>query len=541
MRGVHVTDFKARALTAQTARPKGAQAPLVGQFGQWIRLIHELRELTAPEEITNHGGQSLRIDEFLGSQFLRLRVQKHHAVARQTFRARQSDPALILHQFAHRANAAAAEMVNIINRAFATAQTDEILDSRDKIFLFEDAAFVLGVKAQLLLNLIAPHPAQIVAARIKEQALEKLTRIRGRRGIARTQLVIDFLQRVVGAGNATFLADALQNQPVIPAHIHHVNRGNTGGLQLFQQVRGNRLKFLDQYTLAVRIHHVIFDHAAFELLRLGFGHVELFKGVEQPQQFLIRAIAQGAQECHRQEFAAALFAIQIDIQQVRGVKLHFDPGAPVGDDAERMQQHAVGMHRLLKANAGRAVQLADNHAFGAIDDKSALLGNQRDFAHEHRFFADFILGLQTESHMQRSRIRFAFLQALQRGLLGRRDFILHEIQDIVPVKAMNGEHFLEYGLQTNMFAPVGRHIHLQKLMVRASLNLNEIRQLDNVRQLAKIYPVNHPCHLLVGGENHNIQKTGTPRGHILCLGAAFTQLGKGYLMVTLAPAASSCF
>ena len=42
---VHVADVEAGALAGQTARPEGREPPLVGDLGQRVRLVHELREL----------------------------------------------------------------------------------------------------------------------------------------------------------------------------------------------------------------------------------------------------------------------------------------------------------------------------------------------------------------------------------------------------------------------------------------------------------------------------------------------------------------
>jgi hypothetical protein len=49
---MHVADFEACTITRETAWPKGRKTALVGQLGERIRLIHELRELAPPEEVT---------------------------------------------------------------------------------------------------------------------------------------------------------------------------------------------------------------------------------------------------------------------------------------------------------------------------------------------------------------------------------------------------------------------------------------------------------------------------------------------------------
>ncbi len=262
-------------------------------------------------------------------------------------------------------------------------------------------------------------------------------------------------------------------------------------LQLLQQILRDRLELLDQDALAVGIHHVGLHHPVFQLLGLGLGHIDLFERIEQAQQFVVAAIAQCAQERRRQEFTAALLAVQVDVQQIGGVELHFDPRAAVRNDPEGMQQRPVRVDRLLEADARRTVQLAHNDPFGAVDDERSLLGDQGHFAHEHGFLAHLRLVLQAEGHMQRGRVRLAFLQAFESGMLGRRDLEFYEVQRAVPIVAFDGKYLLEHRLQTDGAPFVRRRLHLQKFLVRAGLDLDQIRQLDHVRQLSKIHPVNH--------------------------------------------------
>jgi hypothetical protein len=63
---MHVADFEACAIAGQTARPESRQAALVGQLGERVDLVHELRKLAAAEEVTDDGRQGFGIDELLG-------------------------------------------------------------------------------------------------------------------------------------------------------------------------------------------------------------------------------------------------------------------------------------------------------------------------------------------------------------------------------------------------------------------------------------------------------------------------------------------
>src|SRR3954471_12076312 len=61
MRRMNVAHFESRAIARETAWSQRRQAALVRQFGERIRLIHELRELRAAEEIANDRAERLWI------------------------------------------------------------------------------------------------------------------------------------------------------------------------------------------------------------------------------------------------------------------------------------------------------------------------------------------------------------------------------------------------------------------------------------------------------------------------------------------------
>ena len=60
---VHVSHLESGALTRQTAGAKGRQTALVGDLGQRVRLVHELREGVGAEEGVDHRRDSLGVDQ----------------------------------------------------------------------------------------------------------------------------------------------------------------------------------------------------------------------------------------------------------------------------------------------------------------------------------------------------------------------------------------------------------------------------------------------------------------------------------------------
>ncbi len=58
VRRVYVTHFKAGTLTGQTARAECRNTALVGDLGQRVVLVHELRQLAGTEELFHRGRSS---------------------------------------------------------------------------------------------------------------------------------------------------------------------------------------------------------------------------------------------------------------------------------------------------------------------------------------------------------------------------------------------------------------------------------------------------------------------------------------------------
>ncbi len=108
--------------------------------------------------------------------------------------------------------------------------------------------------------------------------------------------------------------------------------------------------------------------------------VDLVDAVEGPQNLLVGFEAERAQKHRAVELA---LAVDAHIKQVLEVVFELHPAPAVGNDfAEE-----VSLRRnALEEHAGRAVQLRNDDALGAIDDEGAVVRHQRNFAEE-----DFLL------------------------------------------------------------------------------------------------------------------------------------------------------
>ncbi len=294
MRRMNVADFKARAVAGKTARPEGRQAALVGQFGQRIDLVHELAQLRAAKEIADDRRKRLRIDEFLRRHRLDALVEQRHALLDEAFGARETDAALVGEQFADRADAAAAEMVNVVHAALALFEAEQIFGRGHQIVLGQNARAVLVLEAELLVDLVTADAAQIVALGIEEQPLEQRAGVGGGRRIARTQPAVNVLERLFLVLGRVFL-EALDDDAFVHGRVHDLDLGHAEFGDLLDHRLGQRLERARNHQAFLRVHGVLDQNAVrqtFELL--GFLDREFLDFVEQLQDFLVRAADRAA-------------------------------------------------------------------------------------------------------------------------------------------------------------------------------------------------------------------------------------------------------
>ncbi len=141
VRGVHVADFEAGAFARQTARSKRRETPLMRDLGERIGLIHELRELARTEELAYGGHHGLGVYQVVRHG------RRHFLVDRHLFfdgalHAHQTDAELVFEQFADRAHAAVAEVIDIVDYADTFAQLEQVADGVVEVFRMQDARIV---------------------------------------------------------------------------------------------------------------------------------------------------------------------------------------------------------------------------------------------------------------------------------------------------------------------------------------------------------------------------------------------------------------
>ena len=140
-------------------------------------------------------------------------------------------------------------------------------------------------------------------------------------------------------------------------------------------------------------------------------------GVERAQNVFARAQAQRAEENRSQKLA---LTIDAHVEHVLLIVFKFHPGSAVRND---LAEEIGAVVCRLKEHARRAVQLADDHTLGAIDNKCAVGGHQWHVTEKDLLLLNvadgavaslriFFIDRQAHGHLERRRIGHAALFAL---------------------------------------------------------------------------------------------------------------------------------
>ena len=139
---VHVAHVEAGAVARETAGTQRREPALVRQLGQRVRLVHELRELRAAEELLHRRDDRADVDQRARRRLVR--VDDRHALAHDALHAQQADAELVLDQLADGAHAAVAQVVDVVRVADAVVELDLRADDRLEVARLQDADLLVG-------------------------------------------------------------------------------------------------------------------------------------------------------------------------------------------------------------------------------------------------------------------------------------------------------------------------------------------------------------------------------------------------------------
>ena len=372
---VDVADVEPGALARQAARTERRQAPLRRQLGQRVGLVHELAELAAAEELLHRRHDRADVDEGVRGGLVDL--LDRHALAHDALHAEQADAEGVLDQLAVGADAPVAEVVDVVLRVQPAVALDEVADDRRDVLLGDRPLLALELEAhargdavELLVELVAADPTEVVAAEVEEEALDELARVLTRGRVARAELLVD-LDQGLGLGVGEVLVERARDERVVGVGV---------------------------------------DRA------------------EQRGDLVVLLVADRAQQGRRRDLA---LAVDLDPQLVLVVRLELEPRTAVRDDLGA-EQHAARRQvlRLAVVDARRPDELADDDALGAVDDERALVGHPRVVAHVDALALDLagLLDEELDVDVQRLAERQVLRPALLLGVLGLTELVVEELE-----------------------------------------------------------------------------------------------------------------
>ena len=357
------------------------------QARERVVLVHELRQLRGAEELLDRRHHGADVDQGLRGD--RLDVLRGHALTDDALHAGQAGADLVLDQLADVAQAAVAEVVDVVDLdgelasgalegRLAVVQRDDVLDRGDDVLEGQRRVAELVVETELAVDLVPADLGQVVALLVEVEVVQEgLGGLTGRR-LARAQLAVDVEEGVVLAGRVVLL----QGEP----------------------------------------HRLVVA----ELLEdLGLAHAE---GLEEDGDRLLA------------------LAVDAHADHVALVDLELQPGATARDDLGGVDVLVGGLVRgALEVDARAADELGDDDPLGAVDDEGAALGHEREVAHEHGLALDLARGgvHELRGDEQRGGVGLVPLLALVDGVLDVLEAVVAERQRHGAAEVLDRRDLLE--------------------------------------------------------------------------------------------------
>ncbi len=545
---MHVADFKASTLAGQTARSKSRQAALVGDFRKRVGLVHELRKLRGTEEFTNSSSSRLRVDEVLrhdridfdrGHTFLDRALHAEqtdailvfHQLADRTHAAVAEivdvvDLAATIAQFHqhldHGQDIFLAQHAHGVFRVEVQTHVHLHAANGRKVVAFgiEEQRMEHGLSRIHSRRFTRTHDA----VDVEQCFLAALVLVDSQR-VADIRTDID----MVDIENVDFrlagIDQGLENLFIDFVTGFEINLASCVIDDIFRQIRAEQIVFrrLDGLEalfgkLLGRTRGQLLACFQNDLARIGINEIgddlhalEAFGGIRNAPVIAVTGIGDSLVERGQNFFAVHAerhqqrrgrqLAPTVDarIDDVLGIELDIEPRTAIRNDARSKQQLARRMGLalvMIEEDARRTVHLRNDHALGAVDDEGAVVGHERHIAHVHVLLLDVLDGLRTgvfvniehdktQRHLERRRISQIALTAFINIELRWIEFVANEFEHGSAGEILDRENRLENRLQTLVRTPAGWFFNHKELVVRCLLNLDKVRHLGDLGDLAE--------------------------------------------------------
>ena len=198
-------------VTGKATGTQRGQTALVRKAGQRVGLVHELGELRGAEELLDGSHDRTDVDQALRRDLID--VLRAHALAHDALHTAHTDTELVGNELAHGADAAVAEVVDIVRLEArdSGSELEEIAQRGNDILIGKHGDVLGGIETELLVDLVATNASQVVALRVEQQALEQAAGSVDGRRLARTQATIDLDEGVLARQSGIALDGALHD------------------------------------------------------------------------------------------------------------------------------------------------------------------------------------------------------------------------------------------------------------------------------------------------------------------------------------------
>ena len=315
-------------------------------------------------------------------------------------------------------------MIDVIFARQAVVDLDHVLDYFDQVHLRHGSH--QRCQAQLLIELVAPHPLQVVASPIKQLLRQETARIIQRGRIARAHPAVKLHQRFFGQAALITRAQAA----LLPDRGENV---------LMIGVVVDMLKQAENLIIVTGLQN----------LRAG-------------------AVVDRRQRAQQNRDGNRALAIELQRNVIALARFKFHPRAAIGNDFRHGQLAARSRIRIgVKVHPRRTNQLRHDDAFGAVVNEGAVLSHPGEFAQEDvvdHVLVSFAID-QRDFNVQaarKSQIAFQafflvelgiFKPEAQAKLPGLRA-VTGEIQFERTVETLDGRDFIEQFTQAFLNKPV---------------------------------------------------------------------------------------
>ena len=443
---VYVANLETCTLAGQTAGAEGREAALVRYFCQGVGLVHELRQGVRTEEGVDDARNGLGVDEVGRREHFV--IADVHALADCAAHACQTNGKLVGELLAHGADAAVAEVVDIVDGGLAVNQFDEIFDNLNNIFVRQHTHVHIGRKVELVVDAVATHFTQVVTLFREEKVVDDIACAGIVGGVGIAELTIDIKHGLLFRVGGVFLQGVENNGIVGCGSLFVVNENalRTAFNNLLDMVlleNGLTLKHhfvaLDRYYFTgIFINKVFYPAlqntcgkaAAKHLFQAGLIHLDFFGEIEYLENVFIGFVTNRTQQGR---YGQLLLTVDVSIHHIVDVCSKFNPRTLERYDTCGIELRTICVNARTEEYAGRAVQLRNDYALCAVDDKRTVLGHVRYLTEEHvlhhgiKIFVVRVGAIQFELRLQGHAVRKSYFEALLNAVTGRVDVIIEEL------------------------------------------------------------------------------------------------------------------